>query len=89
MLFIKSSLSPGIMGPQDGGDLCTDLYHFYLDTVLPIQIVFFLRSCRWAESADLSKWRQVPLNSVEALLFRYVDISTWQIRSYRSKTNYF
>jgi len=48
---------------------------FYLDTVSSIRIIFLSCSCRWAY---LSEWRQVPLNGVDVLLRRYVDVSTYK-----------
>ena len=46
---------------------------FYLDTLPPVPIVFLSCSHRWTY---LSRWRQVPLNGVDVLLYRYVDIIT-------------
>ena len=38
-----------------------------------IWMIFLSCSRRWAY---LSKWRQVPLNGIDVLLYRYVDVST-------------
>ena len=62
----------------------TDLHFFYLDTEPHIWIVFLSRSC---QRAYLSEWREVPLNGVDVLLYRYVDTSTSQISRIVVQTN--
>jgi len=63
--------------------ICT-IFYLHVDTAMCIRIIFLSYSRRWAY---LSKWRQVPLNGVDVLLYRYVDVRYLADTSYHSKSN--